>query len=93
MMRNLLQKSTSSAQDFCERYLIENTLPEFVRLRRANVSSSAWSLMTVHRTAQTHGPTPRVLGFRFAAKLGLSWCRTMATIRTKFSYIIRQERR
>jgi len=33
MMRSLLQKSTSSAQDFCERYLVENTNPESTRLQ------------------------------------------------------------
>jgi len=59
MVRNLSQKYTTSAQDFCERYLIENARLRFTRLRRANVSSSAWLAMTVHRTAQTHGPTYR----------------------------------
>jgi hypothetical protein len=62
MMQKLSQKSPSSSQDFCERYLIENIHLKFTRLQRANVSSSAWSVMTVHHTAQTHGPDPVVFG-------------------------------
>ena len=60
MVQNLSQKPTASAQDFCERYPIEKTQVELTRLRRANVSSSARSLMTVDRPAQTHGPIKSV---------------------------------
>ncbi len=56
IVRNLSQKSPSSAQDLCEPHPIENAQAEFVEIGRANVSSSARSLMTVGRTNQTHGP-------------------------------------
>jgi homogentisate 1,2-dioxygenase len=56
MLQNLSQKPSSSAQDFCSRYLIENINSEFAEMWRANVSSFARGLMTVHRTNQTHGP-------------------------------------
>ena len=59
IVRNLSQKSPSSAQDLCEPHPIENAQAEFVEIGRANVSSSARSLMSVHRTNQTHGPTRR----------------------------------
>jgi len=59
VVQNLSQKSATSAYDFCERYPIEKTKPKFAGMRRANVSSSARSPMTVHRPAQTHGPSAR----------------------------------
>jgi hypothetical protein len=41
------------------RYPIEKARPKFGGIWRANVSSFAWSLMSVHRTNQTHGPILR----------------------------------
>jgi hypothetical protein len=55
-MQNISQKSASSAQDFCNQYPIENAQTEFAENWLANVSSSARSLMTVHRSIQTYGP-------------------------------------
>ena len=54
-VRNLSQKSPTSALDFCEPYLVENTQTEFFGTYRANASSSAQPLMTIQCTAQTHG--------------------------------------
>jgi hypothetical protein len=41
---------------FCERYPVENARLDFADFHLANVLSSAWMLMTLHRCAQTHGP-------------------------------------
>ena len=59
VVRNLSQKSPTSALDFCEPYLVENTQTEFFGTCRANASSPAYPLMSVHRTNQTHGPRRR----------------------------------
>lgn len=56
MVQNISQKSATSAQDCCERFLIEKTHPRFARLRRANVSSSAYPPLAIYRPAQTHEP-------------------------------------
>src|ERR1700722_17116581 len=55
-VRNILLKCAPSARDFCNLYPIENAQTEFPQNWLANVSSSARSLMTVHRSIQTHGP-------------------------------------
>jgi hypothetical protein len=44
---------------FCSTQVIEIAQAGFLGNQRANVSSSAWWLMTVHRTNQTHGPSSR----------------------------------
>ena len=56
VVQNISQKSPSSARDFCNSYLFEKAWIKFIRIWLANVSSSARSLMTVHRSIQTHGP-------------------------------------
>ena len=56
--KNLSQNSSTSAQDFRNRFLIERPDPNSPECGLANVSSSAQSLMSVHRTNQTHGPIP-----------------------------------
>jgi hypothetical protein len=55
------QKSASVARDFCDLYPIENAQTQFAENGLANVSSSARSLMTVHRSIQTHGPNKRLV--------------------------------
>ena len=50
------QKSDASAWDFCSLYPVENTQMRLAVFGAANILSSAWMLMTVHRPAQTHGP-------------------------------------
>src|SRR4051794_18291389 len=45
-VRNLLQKSPTSAQDFCEPQPVENAQTKFFGIGRANVSTSAYPLMT-----------------------------------------------
>lgn len=63
----LVAKPATSAEDCCERYPIEKMQLEFTRLRRANASSSAQSLMTVGRTNQTScGP--------LCSRSSAGWC-------------------
>ena len=52
-------------------YLIENIRFELIGIFLANVSSSAKSLMTVHRPIQTHGPNSRGDAGSNAVKTGI----------------------